>query len=111
MNEEQVSNDPWDVGKLGWEFGLESSALAALRGCLEFSDHSFQIGRHTLYDALREYSEVRQERDQLRQLVGPAKALLDIVGESEGVTGWHLNGAVAPWGEFAFVADFQTAIE
>lgn len=37
--------------------------------------------------------------------------LLAVTGESEGVAGWHLNGDIAGWGEFAFVSDVEEAVD
>lgn len=50
---------------LGWAFGFDSSALMALRGLLETYQPKYEVGHHTLVDALREYREMRRERDAL----------------------------------------------
>jgi hypothetical protein len=33
-----------------------------------------------------------------------------VIDESDGIIGWHLNGAVAEWNEFEFVGDVERAI-
>lgn len=43
-------------------------------------------------------------------LVAALAGLLAIVNESRGVDGWHLNGAVAEWGEFPVVAEAAAAL-
>lgn len=78
---EQEANDPWDIRKLGWRFGRDGSALVALRGCLERSDVILRIGRNTLYDALREYSEMRGKRDDLREALDKVRHELGVPGE------------------------------
>ena len=35
-----------------------------------------------------------------QELLAALEGLLDIVGESDGVSGYHLNGDIAEWGEF-----------
>jgi hypothetical protein len=44
-------------------------------------------------------------------LLKEAKRLLDIMDESLGIIGWHLNGAVAPWPEFGFFDDLRPLIQ
>jgi hypothetical protein len=41
--------------------------------------------------------------DRAEAIVEALEALLDVVSESEGIIGYHLNGAIAPWAEFEFV--------
>lgn len=52
--------------------------------------------------------ELRAENKKLRGLLGD---FLDIVHNSHGVTGWHLNGNVAEWDEFETVAEARAALE
>ena len=64
--------DYWNKDKLGWDsFGNEGSALMALRATLEKPEAAFLIGRHTIYDALREHKErvegLEAECDRLRE--------------------------------------------
>jgi myosin heavy subunit len=35
----------------------------------------------------------------------------NIIDESEGVTGWHLNGDIASWGEFGYPEDIDAVLE
>lgn len=42
-------------------------------------------------------------------MLAAATAFLAVIDESEGVTGWHLNDAVAEWGEFEFINDMREA--
>lgn len=35
-----------------------------------------------------------------QELLAALECLLDIVGDSDGVSGYHLNGDIAEWGEF-----------
>lgn len=35
-----------------------------------------------------------------QELLAALEGLLDIVGDSDGVSGYHLNGDIAEWGEF-----------
>lgn len=50
---------------------------------------------HALEDAAEKLEETSAD------LLEALKGLLEIVSESRGVTGFHLNGDVAPWSEFA----------
>ena len=43
-------------------------------------------------------------------LVGIVAALSDIMSESHGVSGWHLNGEDAPWSEFADFYDIDATL-
>lgn len=53
---------------------------------------------------LDEIESLRQERDKLRARVAELEAalqgMLDIVADSRGVAGYHLNGDTAEWDEF-----------
>lgn len=42
----------------------------------------------------------REVTDQRDDLVTAAKAVLNIVNNSNGIDGWHMNGDIAHWGEF-----------
>ena len=48
--------------------------------------------------------ELSSELERLRQF---ENGMLDIINESKGVIGWHLNGDVADWSEFDFIAEAQ----
>ena len=37
-------------------------------------------------------------------------SMLSIISESNGISGWHLNGNIATWGEFQVVIDIEEAI-
>lgn len=54
--------------------------------------------------AIAEIEVLRQERDKLRARVAELEAalqgMLDIVADSRGVAGYHLNGDTAEWDEF-----------
>lgn len=68
--------------------------------------------------ALRAYdaAEALQEawRDEARARVAvleeALRGLLDIVADSRGVAGYHLNGNVADWGEFSAVGEARAAL-
>jgi hypothetical protein len=48
------------------------------------------------------------ERDAEREAGREAlEALLAVIDESVGVEGWHLNGAIAEWGEFEWIEDLR----
>lgn len=39
------------------------------------------------------------------------ESMLSIISESNGISGWHLNGNIATWGEFQVVIDIEEAIK
>jgi len=43
-------------------------------------------------------------------MLAACKGLLDIIYDSQGVAGWHMNGALATWDEFEDVAALEAAI-
>ena len=45
------------------------------------------------------------------ELGAVARGVVDLVAESRGVEGFHLNGDVAGWDTFAFVAQAEALIE
>lgn len=47
--------------------------------------------------------EERHGHNAMTELLDVINGILSIVDESEGVTGFHLNGDVAPWGEFEWI--------
>ncbi len=70
------------------------------------------IARPKLSDmALALAAEVLARRKWETQARTALEALLAVVAESEGITGWHLNGNVASWGEFDFVDDADNALQ
>jgi hypothetical protein len=48
-------------------------------------------------------AERARDKERIAELTPILQALLDVAGESGGIAGWHLNGAVAGWDEFEFV--------
>ena len=44
------------------------------------------------------------------ELLEALQGLLAIVGDSQGVAGYHLNGEIATWGEFDEIDDARVAI-
>lgn len=55
------------------------------------------IELHYASEIANELDRLTQENQQLREALS---GLLDIVGDSQGVAGYHLNGAIAEWGYF-----------
>lgn len=45
------------------------------------------------------------------ELLEALEELASVINESEGVAGWHLNGAVAPWSEFGFAQKIEDVIK
>jgi hypothetical protein len=69
-----------------------------------------------------EVDALRAERDALREKVETQrkglKAVKDLINETAGVYGYHLNGDLSPWGEFleggcneAYLMEFEEALE
>ena len=60
-------------------------------------------------------SKCTDEIDQLKaeksDLLEALEELASVIDESEGVAGWHLNGAVARWDEFDCVQKIEVAIK
>ncbi|NCC95658.1 MAG: hypothetical protein EOM02_02350 [Synergistales bacterium] len=58
---------------------------------------------------------MKDEIDRLKaekaELMEALEGLANVIDESEGVAGWHLNGAVAPWSEFGFAQKIEDVIE
>lgn len=50
-------------------------------------------------DAVRAVAELEWAQQRITELEDRIKDFEDIVAESTGVVGWHLNGAVATWEE------------
>lgn len=46
----------------------------------------------------------------LREAGVVLKGMMDVINESKGIDGWHLNGDTAEWGEFDFVGDSATVL-
>ena len=57
------------------------------------SKHCSEYAAH----AINHHDELVQMN---QELMAALEGLLDIVGESDGVSGYHLNGDIAEWGEF-----------
>lgn len=50
------------------------------------------------------------QQKKINEMLAALEGLIAIVGDSHGVSGYHLNGDVAEWGEFEEVANAQDAI-
>jgi hypothetical protein len=59
---------------------------------------------------LDEFFNKSSTRRTYAALLRAVEGLLGIVDESVGVEGWHLNEAIAEWGEFEFVSDARQAL-
>ena len=57
------------------------------------SKHCSEYAAH----AINSHDELVQMN---QELLAALECLLDIVGDSDGVSGYHLNGDIAEWGEF-----------
>lgn len=75
-NDGNVSDDKFHRGSLG-----------------DFDEKYFEVIAH----AINSHDELVQMN---QELLAALEGLLDIVGESDGVSGYHLNGDIAEWGEF-----------
>jgi hypothetical protein len=62
------------------------------------SEHHLQV----------EIDRLKAERDQL---VKALESFLDLVGDSHGVSGYHLNGDIAEWDEFECVGEAYELIK
>jgi hypothetical protein len=68
------------------------------------TEHLEQYG---LPDFAQKISDLAQQRDELLHAL---KEVLSITGYSHGVTGYHLNGQIAEWGEFEEVSIAEAVI-
>jgi hypothetical protein len=50
------------------------------------------------------------ERAKVRRLGAELRAVRDVIRESVGVAGWHLNGEIAAWDEFGWPGDIDDAL-
>lgn len=64
--------------------------------------------------AQTELQEARQERNALAAQVATLREALESVDEvirnSHGVDGWHLNGDIAPWGQLGLDSEVANAL-
>jgi hypothetical protein len=67
------------------------------------------VAKAVLPQAADEIDDLRKRLAGMEALVARARAMsikvLAVTNDSDGVAGWHLNGDVALWGEFAFPDD------
>ncbi len=56
-------------------------------------------------------NEIYRLKAEKAELLEALEELASVIDESEGVAGWHLNGAVAPWSEFGFAQKIEDVIE
>ena len=55
-------------------------------------------------------SDADMLRRDVKGLVEALEGLLGVIGESRGVSGYHLNGEIAEWDEFQEVYDATAAL-
>ncbi|EGQ8491833.1 hypothetical protein GRR94_04085 [Vibrio cholerae] len=79
--------------KMAEIFGSEGMKNLHLRGALVLTGPEAQAA----VLAVKNHDRLTQENQQLREALS---GLLDIVGDSQGVAGYHLNGAIAEWSYF-----------
>ncbi len=69
------------------------------------------ISLATIHDtAQRLKVALEQEQAVMGEMAKALTGMQAVVAESAGIDGWHLNGALANWDEFDFVADAATAL-
>ena len=56
---------------------------------------------------LSEQIKMQAENQRLREAL---RGFLEIVNDSEGVIGWHLNGDILRWAQVSQVLDAETAL-
>ena len=75
----------------------ESGSLICEEDCVILESLSgAKVADYTLH-AINSHDELVAMN---KELLAALEGLLDIVGESDGVSGYHLNGDIAEWGEF-----------
>lgn len=93
--------------RLRW---IEQRANFALRGEV-YSDEKINLpksaGPDTPEKLQKKLCLVTAQRDEL---LAALQGMLNIVKDSRGVAGWHLNGDTAEWDEFDEVDAAETAI-
>jgi uncharacterized coiled-coil DUF342 family protein len=96
---------------------LKNSALHAL-----YQGHRADDAEVELSEQNETIDRLRAERDALRERVERQhkglKAVEDLINESDGVYGYHLNGDLSPWGDFleggcneTYLMEFEEALE
>lgn len=76
--------------KMAEIFGSEGMKNLHLRGALVLTGPEAEAA----VLAVKNHDRLVDENQQLREALS---GLLDIVGDSQGVAGYHLNGAIAEW--------------
>ena len=88
-----------------WWCGIHAPSACRARRAKAQAKWDEEAGRY------RQQHAEERERDRraalFPALVEALEAWMSIVDESEGVVGWHLNGAVAGWDEFDCYQDTQ----
>ena len=73
------------------------------------------VGKREDAELIATAPDMKQEIDQLKaekaDLLEALEEIASVIDESEGVAGWHLNGAVAPWSEFGFAQKIEDVIQ
>lgn len=49
-------------------------------------------------------------QDAAPQLLAALRGVLELIAESKGIAGWHLNGEIAAWDEFECIDEAAAAI-
>jgi len=54
---------------------------------------------------------ISEEQQRWLELIHILKDIHDVMQETSGIAGWHLNGDIAAWNEFEFVSLIKQALE
>ena len=65
---------------------------------------------HFLHDFVARYPQPADHRVHEPQLLEACREMLEFVSGSSGVSGWHLNGRIIPWGEVVAVESIRAAV-
>ena len=61
-----------------------------------------------IVESCNNYERLKAENEKLRGLL---QRVIDFVYESKGVSGYHLNGDIASWGEFEVFNEIEQALK
>ena len=109
--------EKWYVGydqEYDIDAGDDGRTIGYPTGRDEFNGTVFMVDGEDQIEIIAEHIRDEKTAHQIKAIPDMLEALesmLSIISESNGISGWHLNGNIATWGEFQAVIDIEEAIK
>ncbi|MDD5722690.1 MAG: hypothetical protein PHY29_02995 [Syntrophales bacterium] len=110
-----TSKESYEIEELKMSIGVLAEENKLLTRKAVDDAWSMKVQRNALSKNANEIATLQEEADRhkkaLEALISAATNMIDIANESEGVSGWHMNGDLLLWGQCEPLQELEGARE